>query len=119
MLAGAALVTEMFAAGLTEVTAVEALFAGLGSTTADETDTVLETDETPPTRTTRLNWATPGVKFEVPQETVPVSPTVGAAQLNPAPEVCVIETKVRPAGSASIKETLSAMIGPAFVTVML
>ncbi len=53
------------------------------------------------------------------QETVPVPPAAGVAQMNAGPVGCDSETKVMFGGSVSFITTVAASEGPLFVTVML
>src|SRR5476651_1528240 len=48
--------------------------------------------------------------------TVPVPPTAGVVQMNDGPPVCVQETNVVWAGTASVSPTVAASDGPLFVT---
>jgi hypothetical protein len=48
------------------------------------------------------------------QLTVPVAPTAGVVQVNVGPDVCASETKVVPAGRASLNVAACAAPGPLF-----
>ena len=50
--------------------------------------------------------------------TVPLPPTGRGVSVNAGPEVCVIETKVVPAGRVSETTTLCASLAPLLVAVM-
>ena len=68
------------------------------------------------TMTTSWKTALPGARVVAVQETVPVPPTAGVVQLQPAGEES--ETKLVPAGRVSETATVAALLGPALLTVM-
>ena len=60
--------------------------------------------------------ALPGTNDALLHETVPVAPTAGVVHVQPAGAVS--ETKEVPAGSGSDNAAVVALLGPAFVAVM-
>jgi hypothetical protein len=103
----------------TAVVAVEALLAALVSVVADEADAVLETTAPlpidGPSATASVKVALPTAKDAFEQITVPVAPTAGVVQDQPA--AADSETNVVPAGNGSESDAEAAAIGPALVTV--
>ena len=71
------------------------------------------------TLTIKVNEAVPAVA-KVPRVTkiVPVPPADGALMVNVGPLVCIIETNVVLAGTASFTTTACASLGPLLVTVI-
>src|SRR5258707_989019 len=101
---------------------VALLLAGFGSVTGDETVAVFVIVEpfatVAPTLSTIVKEAeAPFASVASVQLTDPVPPTAGFAQVNAGPVACVSDTKVVPAGSASVSVTLCASFGPLFMTV--
>ena len=68
------------------------------------------------TLTTSVKTALPTPRVAIEQLTLPVPPTAGVLQDHPPGEES--DTKVVPAGSVSARATDWALLGPAFVTVM-
>jgi hypothetical protein len=69
------------------------------------------------TRTTRVKVATaPAARTGVVEVTVPVPPAGGVNDVNPAG--AVNDTNVVLAGTTSVSETAKALLGPAFVSVI-
>ena len=101
----------------TFVFAVWLLLPGVGSVDAEETEAVLLTAAgAAGAFTVSVNTAGPsGIEPSV-QVTVPVPFTGGVVQLQPPGELS--ETKVVPAGVASVSVALMAGFGPLFVTVI-
>jgi len=102
------------------VVAVEVLFGGFASVVADVTLAVLVIVPLAAalTFTTNVNVAVaPDANVAMFAVTVPVPPTAGVVSVNAGPEVCIIETKVVFAGTASVSETACASLGPLFVSV--
>src|SRR6266852_5332702 len=117
----ATLETSRFGAVVpTTVVAVAVLFEELGSLAEELTEAVSEI--TVPlavpafTFTTRVKVPAvePGM-FELLHTTLPVPPTAGAIQLQPAGEA--IETNVAFAGTLATRVALSAALGPLLVTI--
>src|SRR5436309_626449 len=114
------LVTARSAAVLTVVVAVALLFAGTGSTVVDVTLAVLEMVPVAAalTFTTSVNVAeAPDANVAMFAVAVPVPPTAGVVSVKAGPEVCIIETNVVPAGTASASETVSVSPRRSFVIV--
>jgi hypothetical protein len=116
------LVTTRSALALTVVDAVELLLPAFGSL-AEVTVAVLLLG---PFGAEEAIWTTIAKVAEVlevsaamEQETVPVPPTEGFAQMNAGPDGCDSETNVVFGGSVSVMVTVVASDGPLFVTVML
>src|SRR5438309_1299098 len=113
--AGARLLIARSAAR-TVVVAVAALLTRLGSKVAELTVAVLEM--TVPSRVLALTWTTmvklavaPLARDVVVQLTVPVMPTIGVVQVQPAGDVT--DRKVVCDGSKSSILTFAAALGPA------
>src|SRR5438034_196214 len=105
---------------VTVVVAVAVLFAAFESAVVDVTLAVLEMVPVAAalTFTTRVNVAeAPAVNVAMFAVAVPVPPTAGVVSANAGPEVCIIDTKVVFAGTASVSETVSASLGPLLVSV--
>jgi hypothetical protein len=103
----------------TEVVTVVLLFAGLGSlvvAVTDEFAVIVETLRLAGTFTTTImSAAVPEASVESVQFTVPVLPTAGAVQLQPAG--ASTDWNVVFVGVASVKLTPDAVAGPLFVIV--
>src|SRR6266850_641778 len=115
------LVTERSALSeLTVVDCVAVLLAAFGSPALEATVAVLLIGLAAPrfTFTTRVKVCGPAavVRLGLVAVTVPVPPTAGVAVVHPAG--ATKETKVVPAGTLSVRLTLAAASGPAFVTVI-
>jgi hypothetical protein len=118
--AGAVFVTETSAETLTVVVAVAELLPGVGSGVVLDVVAVLDSVPVAPvgtlTTSEKVALAPEAIEAMV-QLTVPPAPTAGVVQLNAGPAVCVEETNVVPAGSASESVT-PVTLGPALATVM-
>jgi hypothetical protein len=105
-------------AAATVTAAVEVLFAAFGSPVALVIVAVFEIVPGAVADVFRTS-----VKVALPAEanaaivhvTAPVPPAGGVAQVNTGPALCVIETNVVLAGSASLSDTFCACEGPLFV----
>ncbi len=100
---------------------VAELFAELGSVVPLETVAVLEIDE--PFAAFALTLTTSvkvldafAAMLALEQETLPIPPTAGVVQVNPAG--LASETNVVFAGKVSAIVTLAALLGPVFVTMI-
>ena len=112
-------VTATSALVATDAVVVELLFAALGSAVAEETVAVFDSEPVADGETlkTNANVAEAVVaNVAMVQVIVPPAPTAGVVQLNVGPAVCVAETKVVFGGSTSVRTTLAASAGPAFMT---
>ncbi len=111
-------VTVSVAVGvLTVVLVVLLLSAGLGSVVAEETVAVLVStvpSGRAPTTTSMLMMAVWGAKSAFEQETVPLVPTAGVVQLQPAGAESA--WKVVPAGNGSLTTVVMPSFGPSFET---
>ena len=120
-LPAAVLTIEMSALCVTVVLAVAVFAPGPGSVDAEETLAVFEIvpDAAGLLLTVIENVAdAPLANDASVQVIVPVAPTAGVEQENDGPVVWDSETKVVLAGTASVRETLSALDGPPLVRVM-
>src|SRR6266852_2662421 len=104
----------------TVVVAVPFSLPGFGSAVAEETvavfvRTVPETT-VELTETVSVNTALPTARLGFEQETVPLAPTAG--DVHDQPPGAENDTNVVPAGSVSDIETDAALLGPAFVAVI-
>jgi hypothetical protein len=102
---------------------VDVLFSSLGSKVAVDTVAVLLKVEPGGVAggmfATNVKFAIdPDGKFAIVQVIVPFVPTEGFEQLNAGPLFWVSETKVIPAGSGSVSDTVAAASGPLFITWM-
>ena len=105
--------------GETAVVVEEWLFAGTGSLVAEVTVAVLPSAAfgSSDVFTTSENVAVAVDGSEAMlQLTVPVAPAAGVVQVKVGPPVCVIDTNVVVAGTASVSVTLTASAGPLLVT---
>lgn len=59
----------------------------------------------------------PLAMLAIVQVMVPLLPTAGALHEKAGPEVCENEANVEPAGTASVRDSVVAALGPLFVTV--
>ena len=101
------------------VFAVAVLLPGVGSAVVVVTVAVLLTVPVvpAPTSTTRVNTSlAPEATEGLVQLTVPVAPTAGVVQVQPAADVN--ELKVTPAGNGSFNADVTAAFGPALPTVI-
>ena len=104
----------------TVVVAVPFSLPGFGSLVADEAVAVLEM--TVPAAvdgsaaTVSVNTALPTARLGFEQETVPPAPTAGVVHDQPPGDDS--DTNVVPAGKVSDKDTVAALLGPAFVAVI-
>lgn len=108
-------VIERSACVLTEVVAVAELFPGVGSVVAVVAVAVLEMTE--PLATFAFTCAmtvnvadAPAASVLFVAVNVPVPPTDGVVSVNAGPPVCVA------AGSASLSDTVCALLAPLFVS---
>lgn len=114
------MVIDRSADAATVVVAVALSLPILGSGVVDDTVAVFEstvpaaTDGS--TATTKVNAAGPGANDAFEHDTVPLAPTAGVVQLQPPGDAN--DTKVVPAGKVSLNEAAAALLGPAFVTVI-
>src|SRR5688572_24621693 len=105
---------------MTFVVSVSLLFVPFGSVVVVVTVAVF--DMTVPfgvaetTFTTSVNTALPTAMDGFVQETVPFTPTSGV--VHPQPPGAVRDTKVVPAGKASVSAAVAAGSGPALATVI-
>ena len=113
-------VIDRSADAATVVVEVALLLPGVASVVLDETVAVFESTvplATPaPTLTTSVNAALPTAIDAFVQLTVPPAPTTGVVQLQPPGDDS--ETNVVPAGNVSETDVLAALLGPAFVAVI-
>src|SRR5438067_167394 len=112
---GPVLVTCRSAWGVTGVFAVEASLLGSVSVVAVVPVAVLDSPLVTPelTCTTRVKEAlAPAARLERVSVTAPLAPTAGVDDLKDGLLTCVSDTKVVPAGSGSLTETLWASLGP-------
>lgn len=104
----------------TVVVAVALSKPGDGSVVAEVTVAVFEiivAAATPdPTATTSVKTELPNPAEAFEQLTVPPEPTAGVVQVQPPGELN--DTNVVPAGNVSLMFAVAALLGPAFVTVM-
>ena len=101
--------------------AVAALFPALGSAVVAVTDAVLlivPLAEALTFTTTVKVAVAPATSDPAVQLIVPVPPTGGLVQTNAGPPLCVSETNVAFAGTASVSATVCASDGPLFVIVI-
>src|SRR5260221_229538 len=117
-------VTDRSADALMAVSSVSLLLAGFASVVALVTVAVLEIVEPwgslalPLTTSVKVAVAR-AAKVASVKETTPVPPAGGAEKrVKAGPVLCVAETKVVPAGTASFRVTPWASLNPALVTVM-
>ena len=117
---GAVLTTETSALFVTVVTVVGLFPDGFGSLVELETLAVFVMVPVAPGLmcTVIENVADPMANDAIVQVTVPVPPTGGLMHENVWPFVCDSETNVVFAGTASVSETLAALDGPLFISVM-
>src|SRR6185436_713668 len=112
--------TDRSADPATAVAALPLLLAGSGSA-VDEAAVAVLVSSVPPmtpvsTFTINVNTESPAGTEGFVQWTVPVPPTGGVVQDQPAGAAS--ETKVVPVGNGSSRVTVAAMLGPAFVVVI-
>ena len=113
-------VIDRSAEAATVVVSVSLSLPGLGSGVVD--DAVAVFDSTVPaatdgaTATTKVKSAGPGANDVFVHDTVPPAPSAGVVQLHPPGDDN--DTKVVPAGNVSLKDAAAALLGPAFVTVI-
>src|SRR5438093_1473851 len=115
--AGPLFVTATSAEVLIVTVDVALLLPGFGSVIEDDAVAVFESVEPlvrfAPALNTSVNVA------EAPEARVAMLQLTAGVQLNNGPDVCASETNVVPAGSASLRVTLCASLGPLFVMVTL
>jgi hypothetical protein len=113
-------VTERSADAATVVVSVPLLLAGVESAVVEVAVAVFERTvplATPgATATVRVKASLPTANDAFEQEIIPVAPTAGVVQAQPA--TAGSETKVVPAGSVSENEAVAAASGPLFVSVI-
>ena len=104
----------------TVVVAVALLLPGLPSADAEVIAAVFDSTLPPATAastaTTRVNAELPTAKLACVQSTVPLAPTAGVVQLQPAGDVK--DTKLVPTGRASLHAADVAAFGPLLVAVI-
>ena len=116
--ADAVLLRLRSAAAVTGVVAVEDSLPVAGSLVLDATFAVLLMLPlaSGATVTTRVNAAVPGANVGLLHDSVPPLPTAGVLQLQPAGALS--EVKLVDAGIALLRLAAAALLGPAFVTLI-